>query len=205
MQFYEQIVLAVAIAAILLCLGIYVGWYFLSHSTKDDGKFAFMRKIIVALAAMGGTNFQGSTLTDANFTQAILRNTDFRDAEITGTSWSLAKGLERTRVGESYLQNSRIRQLITTREVSREENERNFDRLSLRGVNLISANLANASFIGADLSTANLCKANLSNAKLIQPQLDRTNLMETTLTGAYIQDWNITSGTQLKKVKCNYV
>jgi uncharacterized protein YjbI with pentapeptide repeats len=199
------VVLAVAIAGSLLCLGIYVGWYSLSHNAKDDRKFTFTRKIILAIAAIGGTNFQGSTLTDANFTKAILKNTDLRGAEMIGTSWFLARGLERARVGESYLQNPRIRRLVTTGAVSREENERKFDGLSLRGVNLISANLANASLIGADLSEANLYKADLSGVKLIQTQLDRANLMGTTLTGAYIQDWNITSGTQLKEVNCNYV
>ncbi|AUB36881.1 putative protein YjbI, containings pentapeptide repeats [Nostoc flagelliforme CCNUN1] len=42
-------------------------------------------------------------------------------------------------------------------------------------------------------------------AKLVQTQLDRTNFTGATLTGAYIQDWGITTDTKLDGVRCEYV
>lgn len=71
-----------------------------------------------------------------------------------------------------------------------------FDRQNLREINLQGANLADASFIGTDLSLANLQDTDLSEAKLVQAQLDGTNFTGATLSGAYIQDWNITSDTK---------
>jgi uncharacterized protein YjbI with pentapeptide repeats len=88
--------------------------------------------------------------------------------------------------------------------------DKNFDRLDLRGinlcgVNLVDVNLVDASFVAADLSEANLQNANLSRAKLVQTQLDRTDLTGACLTGAYIEDWGITNETKLDRVECEYV
>ncbi|WP_242063054.1 pentapeptide repeat-containing protein [Nostoc sp. FACHB-145] len=66
-------------------------------------------------------------------------------------------------------------------------------------------NLADASFIGADLSNANLQDADLSRGKFLQTQLDGTDLRGATLTGAYIEDWGITNETLFDRVKCEYV
>ncbi|MFB2898421.1 pentapeptide repeat-containing protein [Aerosakkonemataceae cyanobacterium BLCC-F50] len=50
-----------------------------------DEKFALVRTIAVALAAIGGTSFRGANLTDADFSGAILKNTDIRKP-INGSS-----------------------------------------------------------------------------------------------------------------------
>ncbi|WP_243458589.1 pentapeptide repeat-containing protein [Nostoc sp. UIC 10630] len=82
---------------------------------------------------------------------------------------------------------------------------KNFDRQDLRGANFKCANLANASFMGADLSQANLQDADLSISKLKQTQLDGTDFTGATLTGAFIEDWGITSDTKFEGVRCEYV
>ncbi|MFB2892078.1 pentapeptide repeat-containing protein [Aerosakkonemataceae cyanobacterium BLCC-F50] len=100
-----------------------------------------------------------------------------------------------------YLQNPAIRQLLITKQGE----NKNFDRQDLRDVNLQGAKLADASFTNADLSNANLQDADLSRAKLVQTQLDKTDFTGATLTGAYIEDWGITRGTKFDGVRCEYV
>lgn len=61
----------------------YVRWGFLA----GDMKHAFVWKVAIALAAIGGTKFRGADLTDADFTGATLENTDFRRATLTRICW----------------------------------------------------------------------------------------------------------------------
>ncbi|OYD98001.1 hypothetical protein CDG76_04055 [Nostoc sp. 'Peltigera membranacea cyanobiont' 210A] len=154
-----------------------------------------------AITNTGGTSFGKADLTNANFTAATLKNTNFAYANVTNTCWFQAKRLDRARVSATYLEKPQVRKLVITRQGQ----NKNFDRQNLRGVNLQKANLADASFISADLSEANLQDADLSRAKLKQTQLDGTDLTGATLTGAYIEDWGITNTTKLHGVKCEYV
>jgi hypothetical protein len=74
-------------------LSDYVRWRFLA----GDAKHAFVWKVAIALAAIGATKFRGADLTDADFTEATLENTDFRGATLTGICWSQSKRLFSTR------------------------------------------------------------------------------------------------------------
>ena len=186
---------AVAVAGTLL--SIYISW----RAMKGDKKHFLVRNIAIAFAATGGTSFRGTNLTNADFTQATLKSTDFRKAILTTTRWHQAKMLDRVRPGSTYLKNSQVRQLLITGQGQ----DKNFDGQNLRGINLQKANLADASFIGADLSEANLQDADLSRAKLKQTQLDGTDLTGATLTGSFIEDWGITNTTKLHGVRCKYV
>ena len=62
-----------------------------------------------------------------------------------------------------------------------------------------------AIFIGASLNQSNLRGADFSRAVLKQTQLDGADLSGAILTGAYIEDWGITSTTNLKNVQCEYI
>jgi len=186
-----------AVAFAFALLGVYLGWRALFGDERD----AWIRAAVIAFAAMGGTSFRGADLTDADFTAARLKSTDFRSAILIRTRWRDAKKLDRARPGMSYLSSTRVRELVRTLQGQ----DKNFDQLPLRGVNLQGANLADASFIGADLNKANLQDADLSRAKLIQTQLYEADLTGATLTGATIEDWGITSHTQLRGVRCQYV
>ena len=184
-------------AAIISVLGSYIAW----QASKGGEKFTWIQKIAVAAAATGGTSFRGADLTDANFTQAKLKSTDFRGAILIRTCFHQVKILDRVRPGTTYLQKAQARQVLVTGQGQ----EKNFDREDLRGVNFQGANLIDASFIGTNLSQANLQDADLSRAKLIQTQLDGTEFTGATLTGAYIQDWGITTDTKFDGVRCEYV
>ncbi|MGD1704434.1 pentapeptide repeat-containing protein [Dapis sp. BLCC M229] len=185
----------IAVAAVLL--GSYIGW----QANSGDEKHSLVRKIAVAFAATGGTSFRGANLTDANFTAARLKSTDFRGTNITRTCWRDTVKLDRIRPGETYLKDAKVRELVRT---GQGENL-DFHRLNLQGTNLKGTNLTNASFIEANLNSANLQDANLSCTKLVGTFLDQADFTGSTLTGAFIEDWGITTKTILKSIKCDYV
>ncbi|MBD2565617.1 MULTISPECIES: pentapeptide repeat-containing protein [Nostoc] len=189
-------VVAGAIALVMLCLSGYTGW----RAWKGSRRYTLLRSLAVAISTQG-TMFRGANLTNTDFTGAILKNTDFRGATLTRTCWFQAKQLEQGRLEDTYLDDAAIRQLVVTKD----GREQNFDYCNLRGVNLQDANLIDISLIGADLSEANLQNADLSRAKLVQTQLYRANLTDTCLTGAYIQDWGISTDTCMEEVKCEYI
>jgi uncharacterized protein YjbI with pentapeptide repeats len=178
-------------------LSAYLSW----RALKGDERDAWILTFAIAFAATGGTSFRHADLTDADFTCATLKSTDFREATLTRTRWHQAKKLDRVRPGTTYLQFPKVQQLLITGQGQ----SQNFDRQNLRSLNFQGANLADASLKGADLSSANLQDADLSRAKLVQTQLDETDLTGATLTGAYIEDWGITSHTKLHGVRCKYI
>lgn len=194
---WENLVGSVAIAIAGMLSTSYISLYALAGKEK----YNIFRRIAIAFAAIGGTSFRKANLTEVDFTQATLNSTDLRGAILTRTYWHHTKKLDRVRPGASYLRNAQVRQLLITGEGQ----DKNFDHQDLRGVNLQGANLADASFIGADLNEANLQDADLSRAKLVQAQLDEADLTDATLTGAFIEDWGITSHTQLQGIRCRYV
>ncbi|EAZ90256.1 pentapeptide repeat-containing protein [Crocosphaera chwakensis] len=183
-------------AVILALLAYYIAY----RAMKGDSRNAWIRNFAVAFAASGGTTFKNTNLTDTNFTKATLKSTDFRQAILIRTCFKNTEKLDRIRPGKTYLSNSNLKQWLIGTGINK-----NFDRQDLRGVHLQAANLTDASFIGADLSNANLQDADLSRAKLIQTQLDNTDLTGATLTGATIEDWGITSHTNLQGVRCRYI
>ncbi|MDB9445212.1 pentapeptide repeat-containing protein [Anabaena sp. CS-542/02] len=175
--------------------------YIGGRAMKGDEKYSLIRNIAVAFATFGGTSFRNANLTDADFTTATLKSTDFRKANLTRTCFHKTKKLDRVRPGKTYLQNGQLLKVL----MEGQGREKNFDREDLRGVNFEKANLVDTSFIGADLSQANLQDADLSRAILVQAQLNGTDFTGATLTGAYIQDWGITTDTKFDGVRCEYV
>ncbi|MHC5917361.1 MAG: pentapeptide repeat-containing protein [Nostoc sp.] len=188
---------AIAIAGAGVLLSAYMAW----RAMKGDKKYAIIQNIAVDFAASSGTSFRNTNLTDANFTAATLKSTDFRKAILTRACFNKTKKLDRVRPGTTYLQKTQVVSVLVTGQGQ----DLNFDREDLRGVNFQGANLVDASFIGADLSQANLQDADLFRAKLVQAQLNGTDFTGATLTGAYIQDWGITSNTKFDGVRCEYV
>jgi uncharacterized protein YjbI with pentapeptide repeats len=188
---------AVAMAVALVGLCAYVAW----RTLAGDEKHTFLRAISIAFAATGGTSFRKADLTDANFTSATLKSTDFRGAILTRTRWYHAKKLDRARVGHSRLTKASVRDLL----VSGNGYKKSYEGESLRGANLAGANLNEANLQGADLNEATLQAANLERANLTQVQAIATDFTGAYLTGACLEAWNIDSTTKLEKVDCRYV
>jgi len=185
-------------ALAVVCLGIYI----MRRALAGDEKHALIRTIVIAFAATGGTSFGNADLTDANFTKATLKSTDFRTANLTRTCFRNTEKLDRARVGNTILADTRVRELLVTRKGYKK---------SYVGANLQGANLTG----DVDLSYANLKQANLSEATLDQANLEWANLTETQalatdftaacFTGACLEAWNIDANTKLDRVNCRFI
>jgi uncharacterized protein YjbI with pentapeptide repeats len=185
--------LTLAVAA----LGIYVAW----RALAGDEKHAFVRKIAIAFAAIGGTCFRNADLTDANFTEATLKSTDFRTANLTRTCFRNTEKLDRARVGKSILADTRVRELLVTGNGYK----KSYFGADLQGTNLTGVNLNEANLKQANLSEATLHLANLESANLTETQALATDFTEAYFTGACLEAWNIDATTKLDRVDCRFV
>jgi uncharacterized protein YjbI with pentapeptide repeats len=188
---------AVAGAVAVAGLGIYMAW----RALVGDEKHAFVRNIAVFIAATGGTNFHKADLTDANFTQATLKNTKLIEATLTRTCFEGVQKLHLARVGDSILAKTALRDLL----VSRNGYKKSYVGANLKGANLTGANLNLAILKEADVSEATLQAANLEWANLTKIQAIGTDFTNAQMTGACLEAWNIESSTKLDNVDCRFV
>lgn len=186
-----------AAAAAAAVLSAYIGW----RAIAGDKKYAVVRRIAVSFAATGGTSFRGANLTNANFTQAKLKSTDLRKANVTRTCWANVKKLDFARVGGTILIDSDVRDLLVT---GQGRNKRYIGR-NLKGANLAGADLRDADLTEADISDATLEGACLERANLTKIQALGANFNQAILTSACLEAWNIDSTTQLDGAVCEYV
>ena len=193
----KEIIGVIIIMAAVAVLGSYIG----QAALKDGNRYSLIYKLAIGISTAKSTCFRDADLTDANFTEAVLESADFRGATLIRTRWQQARKLEKANVSRTYLENPQVMQLV----VKGYGADTKFNRLDLRGLNLKDAQLSNASFIGSDLSDSTLQGADLSSAKLVQTQLHRANLSEACLTGAFIQNWGISTETNLDLVQCDYI
>lgn len=214
----ELDVIRVILIGILTSWSVYVG----TEALRERGKYRWMRDIAIFYSSTGGTSFRNADLTDANFSGADLKGADLRSATLTRTYWKDAKQLDRARLGNSYLSNLKVRELLRTTNGESQSfgdirvlDELNlndaklakaiFTGCSLKDSTLKNADLTDAKLAEANLNGAHLCGACLLGAELAQSQLDGANLNGTALTGAYIGFWNVTARTQISDVECDYV
>ena len=186
-----------ASAGAVTLVSAYIGW----RALRGDARDAWTRTVAIAFAAIGGTSFRETDLTDADFAQATLKSTDLRDVTITRTSWHQAKKLDRARLGGTILLNPDVRDLLVThRGANNSYVECNFKGANLAGVDLSDANLRESVLIDATLERAWLERANLTKTQALN-----TNFHQANLTGACLEDWSINSATQLEDANCDYV
>ena len=188
---------AAAVAAAVAALGIYIAW----RALAGDEKHAFVRTIAIAFAATGGTSFRNADLTDAHFTEATLKSTDFRTANLTRTCFRNTEKLDRARVGNSILADTRVRELL----ISRNGYKKSYFGADFQGANLTGVNLNEANLKQANLSEATLHQANLEFANLTETQALATDFTEAYFTGACLEAWNIDGNTKLDRVDCQFV
>jgi len=192
-----SLVMTGAISIALIILAVYIS----IQAMAGDRRYRLVRAISISLCTNLGTSFRGANLTDADFAQATLPYTDFRKASLKRTSWFQASKLALSRVEGTYLEDSELRNLV----VSRDGHGKVYDYKNLQGLNLQAANLIDASFIGADFNEATLQDADLTRAKLVKTRLYGADLAHSCLTGACIQDWAISTDTQLEQVICTHI
>jgi uncharacterized protein YjbI with pentapeptide repeats len=193
---------SVEVAVAVLLLSFYVEW----RVRKGDEKFALARSFGVAFGTLGGTSFCGADLTEANFTAATLKSSNFNALKqkptiLTHVCWKDVKQLDRARVGDSLLSNAAVRDLLVTRNGYK----KSYIRANLRGANLSGVDLQQADLQWADLSEAILQQANLRDANLRETLALGTDFRHAYLTGACLEAWNIDSTTQLDQADCQFV
>ncbi|MEL7035942.1 MAG: pentapeptide repeat-containing protein [Cyanobacteria bacterium J06592_8] len=178
-------------------LSAYIGW----RAIKGDEKYAFIGDNAVAIAAFGGTCFRDADLTDADFSAALLKNTNLKSEKLIRTCWRNAKKLDLARVGKTILSQPAVRELLVTGKGHR----KSFVDFNLRGANLTEADLSYANLKQADLSQAVLRGAILEGAILTETNCVGADFTAATLTAACLEAWNIDSSTTLEQVNCDYV
>jgi uncharacterized protein YjbI with pentapeptide repeats len=192
------LVIAVILAVALVLLGTYIG----NRVLAEDDKYAIIRQLANVIAAAGGTSFRGANLDHANFSYALLKNTDFRFANIHRTMWHKSSKIDWARVGETILINPTVRDLLVTGNGY----NKSYQGMDLKGANLIGADLGYAKLQTADLSQATLEAANLEYASFSQLQAIGTDFSNARMTGACgLGTWNIDSTTKLEWVDCRWV
>jgi len=193
------IAVSIAVTFTLLIQGFsgYIGW----RALAGDEKQALIRNVAITFAATGGTSFRGANLTDANFSQATLKNTDFRKANLTRTRFYQGKQLDYASVGGTILSNLNILKLL----VSGNGREKFYIGVNLRGANFIGFDFAKANFKNANITDATFCGACLEWANLTLTQAIGTDFTSAQMTGACVEAWNIESTTKLDNVDCRFV
>ena len=186
-----------------LLFSLYIGW----RVFKEDERFALLRGLGIALAALGGTSFAGADLTGATFSQALLNNTNFADSHQNQTNlnhvcWKKASKLNRARLGSAILQDRRVRTLLTEPEKGYKQD---FTDANLRGANLSGVTLEQAILRRAILNDALLRDAVFEGAILTEAQAVNADFTGARLTGATLEAWNIDSTTTLKNIDCRYI
>ena len=188
---------AFAVAGVLIILSAYITW----QAMKGNKKYTFIKTLAVALAATGGTSFRQANLTEADFHQAILKNTDFRQAIITRTYWKDSQKLDLARLGDTYLSQKTVRELIFTNYGYKKA----YVGANLRGVNLAGVNLEAANLKQANLAEANLRAANLKDTNLTEINAVATDFTNATFTGVCLEAWNIDHTTKLENIDCQFI
>ena len=201
-QAYQDRAVVVAVVFFFNCMGSYLAWKAL-HGTRN---FIWLRKLAVFLTTqLGATDFREANLANADFSDSNLRNSILNSTvNLKNTCFYHAQLIEFSRVGKTYLDGEIVRTLIVGKAYELIKS-RDFCNLNLKGVDLSGAELSQINFSDADLSEANLQDANLTRACLIRTQLNGANLSGAKLTGATIENWSITSRTNLTGVHCKYV
>ena len=167
----------------------------------EDENNLFILQFAVVIGAIGGTNFRNANLTDADFSHAILKSTNFRFANATRTFWRQSKYLKFARVENTILVDIKVRELLITGDGKYKE----YIGASLRGANLISADLSNANLKLADLGEATLQAACLNNVNLREALAIGTNFTTAQMSGTCLEGWNIDHTTILDNVESKYI
>ncbi|WP_414754887.1 pentapeptide repeat-containing protein [Anabaena sp. CCY 9910] len=182
---------------ILVILGSYIGRRALIENDKQN----FISSIAIAFAATGGTSFFDADLTDADFSGATLKNTNFRKANLTRTRFYEAKKLDLARVNDSILAKRDILNLL----VSCNGRNKSYIGANLKGANLIGADLTESNLKDTDITGATFQGACLEFANLTLSQAVSTDFTSAQMTGACIEAWNIESTTKLDNVDCRFI
>ncbi|KAB1977390.1 pentapeptide repeat-containing protein, partial [Haemophilus parainfluenzae] len=73
-----------------------------------------IRNLAIWFSSWGGTKFTGADLTDASFSQAVLKSSHFYNSTLIRTQFHLAKKVKLARLGKTILANFQVQNLLIT-------------------------------------------------------------------------------------------
>ena len=152
---------------------------FVTASTAPK-QFEFFRTWAISIGCWRGTSFYDLDLSEVNFRNAKLANSDLRARNLYRTCFQGTIGLERARVDNQYLdlEYPKVQRLLTHAS-SRD--------LNFQGFNLRGAYLQGADMRGFDLTDTNMTGADLKSTDLKTTDLRGSTLIRTQLAGADFQ------------------
>lgn len=171
------------------------------RSLREDGKDKWIRYLAIRLSTIGSTKFVGAILRGTNFSRARLKNSDFSNANIINTNWYKSTQLDSAKLSNTVLIDRKVRNLAVTRDGAR----RDYSSCDFGGLDLCFSTLDNANLTDAVLSFAVLESALLTEANLTRTKAIGTNFCKANLTAACIENWSISSATNLSEVDCAFV
>lgn len=160
-----------------------------------------LRSTNLGSANLSYADLSYADLDSTNLSFANLSYADLRDVSLSSNDLSYVD-LSYANLSNTDLSSANLSQADLN---SADLSYANLNYADLSYANLNSADLSNADLSNAELFSANLRFANLSSTDLSESRLLHTNFTKATLTGACIADWQISSSTILKDVKCDYV
>lgn len=168
-----------------------------------NGSLGFARQLCWVLATWGGTSFYNLDLSQINFANSKIANSDFRAGKLYRTCLRGVEGLEYARVDSRYLdlEQPKVQELLTLGRTR----ETNFQRTILRGAYLQEADLRDIDFTEANLDGADLRNADLRRAIFIRTIVTDVDFSGADLTGCCIKDWSFNRQTQFTGITCDYI
>ncbi|WP_375515581.1 pentapeptide repeat-containing protein [uncultured Nostoc sp.] len=162
-----------------------------------------LRSWVIAVGSWRGTSFYNLDLSNINFKNSVLANTDLRVCKLYRTCFQGVTGLERARVDSRYLdlEIPKVQKLLT----HGCSEDPDLSNLNLRGAYLQGADLRRMKFIDTDLTGADLQGADLRGSILANAQVIDVDFTNANLTGICIQNWNVNSQTCFTNVECDYI
>ena len=168
--------------------------------TRDE-KFDSIQRLATTFTVQGGTSFHRANLTEADFTGAILKCTNFNSAQLIRTHFYRVQQLNTAYLTNTIFVSTPVRQLA----ISRNGKKQSYSKLNLTGINLTQANLIGSNFTDSTLSHAALQQAVATDANFTRVQAIGTQFQNAQLTGSCVEAWNIDSTTRLENVDCQYI
>lgn len=195
----------VSIGLIIVTWSIRVGDIAIFDYFIKLSDYVYIRPILerfnINFASFGGTSFEKSNLTNANFECVEFLFTNFNKASTDRANFYKSKGLETSKLDGTILLDADVRDLLVGERIIEE-----YTGKSLRGAYLKGRkDLKRIDFSECDFTDASLDAADLSHSNLSRVCIVRATLRNTILTGACIEDWNYNSQTTLESTVCQYI
>ena len=187
-----------SLTALSVCAGLLFGSSaiavssFMTTSTAPK-RFEFFRKWAIGIGCWNGTSFYDLDLSEVDFRNAKLANSDLRARKLYRTCFQDTVGLERARVDNQYfdLEHPKVQQLLT----HGSSRDRDFRGFNLQGAYLQNADLRSFDFTDTNLTGADLKGADLRGSTLIRTQLAGSDFQGVDLRKNVLIDANLTEAS----------